>query len=200
MSAIVFEHFNVCDDVAEIIDKEIHKGYMKKICLFINTFIGGEDIEIGLDIDNKLVTSFTQFTSDMRCRGYGPSIFEDMRRYAFWKEVKGDWNKYSVFKSLDNQSYEQIYIWRNGLSWRDGRKSITPYYKASHNTEWYMYTNRHYEMKWQIYKSIAITCGKLYLYNVYELKQFLKENKVKGYSKMKKKELLNLCYKFPDCK
>jgi len=50
MSAIVFEHFNVCDDVAEIIDKEIHKGYMKKICLFINTFIGGEDIEIGLDI------------------------------------------------------------------------------------------------------------------------------------------------------
>ena len=32
MSAIVFNHFKVCDDIAEIIDKQVHQENMKDIC------------------------------------------------------------------------------------------------------------------------------------------------------------------------
>ena len=180
-SDIVFKHFKVCDDVAEMIDREIHKGHMKKICSFINKWIGGAALNPICIFDNGRAVK---------------SKFVDERRWAFWENVKGDWVNYELWEGLDNRSYIEILLWYDGDFNRKraaGTEPWTPYEGAT--KMWFYHQNRTID-----HISCAITNGLVKRKTCPELKAFLKENKVKGYSKMRKRELLNLCYKFPDCK
>ena len=169
-SAIVFNHFNVCDDVAEMIDREIHKGYMKDICSFINKWIGGK-VESNFPINR----------------------FNEKREEFFDKNVKGDWTDLSLWEELNDEEFEDIQWWQEGRRpWFYKYKSITPFNQSKLYDITYS--------RWTYYVSSAIRYNKLDKYKVYELKQHLRDNKIKGFSKLKKRELIDLCYKFPDCK